>query len=131
MSGTLIGEDLTVLLQKVGLKLRSLGDRANAPAKTYQEWSVALFREVGYTVALNGGGSVPYIIRCHRTGFSRKHFSVQSLSAREALCKAECLERSGVDIDYIDTPSGGRVDLRTFRKLAEAEGDFEREIPSQ
>lgn len=55
MSGTLIGEDLTVLLQKVGLKLRSLGDRANAPARTYQEWSVALLREVSYTVALNEG----------------------------------------------------------------------------
>ncbi|WP_207231231.1 MULTISPECIES: hypothetical protein, partial [unclassified Bradyrhizobium] len=114
-----------ILFQNVGLKLESLGDRdANAPPRTYQKWSAALLQEDGYTVALNGVGSVPYTIRCHRTEFSRKYFSVQRLSAGEAVCKAECLDRSGVDIDYIDTPSDGRVDLCTLRKLAETEGGF-------
>ncbi|MGY3238169.1 hypothetical protein ACVWZ4_001175 [Bradyrhizobium sp. USDA 4472] len=62
-----------------------------------------------------------YTITCHRTEYGRKYFSVQRPSAREALSKAEFLEMSDIQIDYIDTPTDGRVDMRTLRTLAEKE----------
>jgi hypothetical protein len=69
-----------------------------------------------------GGTIVTYTIGCRWIDYCREQFTVQKATAKEALTEADSLQRCDVQIEYIDTPEDGRVDMMMLRVLAEKEG---------
>lgn len=62
-----------------------------------------------------------YVIHYRWRDHGRERRTAEKASAREALTEAENIQRSDAEIEYIDTPTEGRVDMVMLRVLAEEE----------
>ncbi|GMO36549.1 hypothetical protein [Bradyrhizobium ottawaense] len=58
-----------------------------------------------------------FTIGCRYRDYDKKSFTVEKETAAEALATSENLERSDVEIEYVDTPEHGRLDMWGFRRL--------------